>query len=188
MNNDLANNIQKFINYLDNEKRYPNTTINSYSKDLDNYYAFIMLKKINYKTITKEEIRSYLKYLDELKYSKSTISRILSTLRHFYSYLMTINIIKINQFKLIRNPKKEKKLPNFLQSDELDKIFDSINLDTALGIRNRLIIELLYATGLRVSEITNLKLNDIDISNQEIKVYGKGGKERIVFFGEYAKK
>lgn len=188
MNNDLANNIQKFINYLDNEKRYPNTTINSYSKDLDNYYAFIMLKKINYKTITKDEIRSYLKYLDELKYSKSTISRILSTLRHFYSYLMTINIIKINQFKLIRNPKKEKKLPNFLQSDELDKIFDSINLDTALGIRNRLIIELLYATGLRVSEITNLKLNDIDISNQEIKVYGKGGKERIVFFGEYAKK
>ncbi len=188
MNNDLANNIQKFINYLDNEKRYPNTTINSYSKDLDNYYAFIMLKKINYKTITKDEIRSYLKYLDELKYSKSTVSRILSTLRHFYSYLMTINIIKINQFKLIRNPKKEKKLPNFLQSDELDKIFDSINLDTALGIRNRLIIELLYATGLRVSEITNLKLNDIDISNQEIKVYGKGGKERIVFFGEYAKK
>ena len=188
MNNDLANNIQKFINYLDNEKRYPNTTINSYSKDLDNYYAFIMLKKINYKTITKDEIRSYLKYLDELKYSKSTISRILSTLRHFYSYLMTINIIKVNQFKLIRNPKKEKKLPNFLQSDELDKIFDSINLDTALGIRNRLIIELLYATGLRVSEITNLKLNDIDISNQEIKVYGKGGKERIVFFGEYAKK
>lgn len=188
MNNDLANNIQKFINYLDNEKRYPNTTIKSYSKDLDNYYAFIMLKKINYKTITKDEIRSYLKYLDELKYSKSTISRILSTLRHFYSYLMTINIIKVNQFKLIRNPKKEKKLPNFLQSDELDKIFDSINLDTALGIRNRLIIELLYATGLRVSEITNLKLNDIDISNQEIKVYGKGGKERIVFFGEYAKK
>ena len=98
------------------------------------------------------------------------------------------DIIKINQFKLIRNPKKEKKLPNFLQSDELDKIFDSINLDTSLGIRNRLIIELLYATGLRVSEITNLKLNDIDISNQEIKVYGKGGKERIVFFGEYAKK
>ena len=188
MNNDLTNNIQKFINYLDNEKRYPNTTIKSYSKDLDNYYAFIMLKKINYKTITKDEIRSYLKYLDELKYSKSTISRILSTLRHFYSYLMTINIIKVNQFKLIRNPKKEKKLPNFLQSDELDKIFDSINLDTALGIRNRLIIELLYATGLRVSEITNLKLNDIDISNQEIKVYGKGGKERIVFFGEYAKK
>ena len=188
MNNDLANNIQKFINYLDNEKRYPNTTIKSYSKDLDNYYAFIMLKKINYKTITKEEIRSYLKYLDELKYSKSTVSRILSTLRHFYSYLITINIIKVNQFKLIRNPKKEKKLPNFLQSDELDKIFDSINLDTALGIRNRLIIELLYATGLRVSEITNLKLNDIDISNQEIKVYGKGGKERIVFFGEYAKK
>ncbi len=188
MQNDLSKNIAKFIKYLTNEKRYPNTTITSYTKDLDNYYGFIMAKKINYQTITKEEIRSYLKYLDELKYSKSTISRILSTLRHFYTYLVTNNIVKTNQFKLIRNPKKDKKLPNFLQSDELDKIFSSIDTSTALGLRNRLIIELLYATGLRVSEITSLKLEDIDINNREIRVYGKGGKERIALFGDYAKK
>ena len=188
MYNDFLNSINKFIKYLKNEKRYPETTITSYSKDLDNYYGFITAKKINYQNITKEEIRMYLKYLDELKYSKSTISRILSALRHFYSYLVTHNIVTTNEFKLIKNPKKDKKLPNFLQSDELDKIFSSIDTSTPLGLRNRLIIELLYATGLRVSEITNLKVNDIDLSNREIKVYGKGGKERIVLFGDYAKK
>ena len=188
MYNDFLNNINKFIKYLKNEKRYPETTITSYSKDLDNYYGFITAKKINYQNITKEEIRMYLKYLDELKYSKSTISRILSALRHFYSFLVTHNIVTTNEFKLIKNPKKDKKLPNFLQSDELDKIFSSIDTSTPLGLRNRLIIELLYATGLRVSEITNLKINDIDLSNREIKVYGKGGKERIVLFGDYAKK
>ena len=184
----LDNNIKEFLKYLSNEKRYPNTTIESYKRDLDNYYSYITLKKINYKEINKDEIRDYLKYLDDLKYSKTTISRILSTLRHFYSYLVIHKKIEKNNFKLIRNPKKEKKLPNFLQGDELEKIFDTINLDTPLGIRNRLIIELLYASGIRVSELTNLKLQDIDLNNKEIRIVGKGNKERIVYFGEYAQK
>lgn len=179
---------KEFIKYLTNEKRYPETTISSYERDLDNYYGYIELKKIDYKNITKDEIRNYLKYLDDLNYSKNTVSRILSTLRHFYTYLVTNKEVKINQFKLIRNPKKEKKLPNFLQGDELQKIFDTINIETPLGMRNRLIVELLYASGLRVSELTELKINAIDISNKEIRVTGKGDKERIVYFGDYAKK
>lgn len=180
--------IKGFIKYLTNEKRYPETTITSYQKDLDNYYGFIKAKNINYISITKDEIRSYLKYLDELKYSKTTISRILSTLRHFYQYLMINKIVSVNMFKLIKNPKKDKKLPNFLQSDELQKIFDSIDLETPLGIRNRLIVELLYASGLRVSELSNLSIDKINLSTKEIRVLGKGSKERIVFFGDYAKK
>jgi integrase/recombinase XerC len=180
--------IKEFIKYLKNEKRYPENTISSYQKDLDNYYGFIKLKSINYKLITKDEIRSYLKYLDELSYSKTTISRILSTLRHFYQFLMIENVVTINMFKLIKNPKKDKKLPNFLQSDELQKIFDSIELETPLGIRNRLIVELLYASGLRVSELASLTLDSINIDSKEIRVLGKGSKERIVFFGDYAKK
>jgi integrase/recombinase XerC len=180
--------IKGFIKYLTNEKRYPETTITSYQKDLDNYYGFIKAKGINYTTITKDEIRTYLKYLDELKYSKTTISRILSTLRHFYQYLMIEKIVSVNMFKLIKNPKKDKKLPNFLQSDELQTIFDSIDIETPLGIRNRLIVELLYASGLRVSELSNLTIDKINISTKEIRVLGKGSKERIVFFGDYAKK
>lgn len=178
--------INEFIKYLSNEKRYPNTTTSSYKKDLDNYYGFLELKHINYKTINKDEIRLYLKYLDELKYSKSTISRILSSLRNFYSFLIKEEVVNYNIFKTIKNPKKDKKLPNFLQSDELEKIFDSIDSSTDLGLRNRLIFELLYATGLRVSELSNLKLNNINKSTKEIKVVGKGNKERITYYGEYA--
>lgn len=179
--------INDFIKYLQNEKRYPKTTIESYKRDLDNFYSFSYSKKIDYKNINKEQIRKYLKYLDELHYSKSTISRMLSALRHFYDHLIIKNKIKVNQFKLICNPKKEKKLPNFLQSNEYQQIISVIDTKSDLGMRNLLIIELLYATGLRVSELTNLKLNDIDKYKKEIRILGKGNKERIVYFGDYAK-
>ena len=184
----FESNINSFMKYLSNEKRYPDTTLVSYQRDLDLYYGFIKLKKINYLNINKDEIREFLKYLDSLKYSNSTISRILSALRHFYSYLVLEGKIDSNIFKTIRNPKKERKLPNFLQPDELEAIFDSIDLSSDLGIRNRFIVELLYATGIRVSELTSLQVNDFDKGNKEIKVYGKGGKERIVYFGDYALK
>lgn len=188
MQKELMKNIQNFIEYLKKEKRYAENTTTSYHKDLEEYQNFINQKKIDYKKITKEEIRNYLKYLDALHYSKNTISRNLSTLRHFYAYLLVNKKITSNPFKSIRNPKKDKKLPNFLQPDEMQKIFDTINIESPLGLRNRLIIELLYATGLRVSELTNMKLKAIDMKNKEIKVLGKGNKERIVYFGEYAKK
>lgn len=180
--------IELFIQHLKNEKRYPETTIVSYKKDLEIYQEFIASNKINYMFITKDEIREYLKYLDKKNKAKSTISRNLSTLRTFYSFLVINNKTRSNPYKTIKNPKKEKKLPNFLQYDELQKLLDSIDLETPLGKRNRLIIELLYATGLRVSELTNLKIQDIDFKNKEIKILGKGSKERIVFFGEYAQK
>lgn len=184
----LHHEIELFIKYLETEKRYPKTTITSYSKDLEKYQEFINNNNINFITITKDQIREYLKYLDKENQAKSTISRNLSTLRNFYSYLVITNKTTSNQFKTIRNPKKEKKLPNFLQYEELQKLFDSVDLESPLGIRNRLILELLYATGLRVSELTNLKLKDIDFNNREIRVFGKGSKERVVFFGEYASK
>lgn len=185
---EFGKDIDNFINYLRTEKRYPENTTLNYERDLNNYYSFIIAHKHNYLSLTKDEIRDYLKSLDTLKYSKSTISRILSSLRNFYSYLIMNNKINTNPFKQIRNPKKDKKLPNFLQGDEFEKIIDCIELDTPLGIRNRLLVELLYATGLRVSELTSIKLSDINLSNNEIKVRGKGSKERIVFYGEYASK
>ena len=183
----MENHINKYKSYLTNERKYPENTVQGYLNDLNNYNLYIKENNINYKTINKEEIRSYLKYLDELKRSKSSISRSLSALRNFYTYLMHNNIVDSNPYKNIRNPKKDKKLPNFLQHDELKTIFDSIDMSTSLGLRNRLIIELLYATGIRVSELTSLKLSNIDMNNQEIRILGKGSKERIVFFGDYAK-
>ncbi len=180
--------INRFIKYLHNERKYPDTTITSYELDLNNKYVTFLNRhnNIDFKTITKEEIRILLKEETEYGSSKSTISRMLSALRHFYSYLEIHNIVSINNFKTIRNPKKDKRIPNFVSTIELEDIIDSISLDTPLNIRNRLIVELLYATGLRVSELVNIKLNDIDFSEKKIKVLGKGSKERITFYGEYA--
>lgn len=185
--NALSKDISKFIQYLKNEKRYPENTIVSYTNDLNKYKEFIEYKKINYISISKEEIRLFLKHLDNIQMSKTSVSRILSSLRHFYSYLVLEGKVKTNQFKLISNPKKEKKLPNFLQPNEMMQILDSLKRETPLEKRNRLIIELLYATGIRVSELTNINIKDIDISSKEIKITGKGGKDRIVYFGDYAK-
>lgn len=180
--------IKDFERYLKNERKYPDNTVTSYLNDLYNYKQYIHNKVLNFKTINKDEIREYLKHLDKEKKSKSSISRELSALRNFYTFLLHNNIIDNNPFKNIKNPKKDKKLPNFLQNDELQNIFDTIDISNPLGIRNRLIIELLYATGIRVSELTSLKLEDINMYNKEIRITGKGNKQRIVYFGEYAKK
>lgn len=178
--------IESFLKYLTQERRYSKKTVEAYQEDLKTYYHFLDEKKISYQKITNDEIRRFLKYLNSKKYSKNTISRLLSTLRHYYNYLITQKIAFKNPFKVIRNPKKDKRMPNFLQYDELEKIINSIELTDEFNIRNRLIIELLYATGLRVSELSNLKIADFNFKTKEIRVIGKGSKERIVFFGEYA--
>ncbi len=184
----MKSDINDFLKYLSNEKRYSDKTIVSYEEDLKIYESFLDKYKIDYKKISRDEIRKFLHDLDDMGKKNSSISRLLSALRHFYSYLVLHDKIDNNPFKLIRNPKKEKKLPNFLQYDELESIFDVIDIDTDLGLRNRALVELLYASGLRVSEASNLCFDNIDFGNNEIRIMGKGSKERIVYFGEYAKK
>ncbi len=184
----LENEIICYLNFLREEKRSPETTLNSYSKDLEFFAQYTEEHNVAYLKITKEEIRAYLKYLDNLKYSKNSVSRYLSTLRGFYSFLIREGKVQSNPFKIIKNPKKEKKLPNFLQPDELNQIFDTIDISTDLGLRNRLIVELLYATGVRLSELTSISLQNIDTSANVIRILGKGNKERIVYFGDYAEK
>lgn len=175
---------KKFINYLTIEKNYSNHTIQSYETDLELYINYFHNKDIL--NINKQDIRTYLKYLDELNYKTSSISRMLSSLRSFYNYLLKNNIVTTNPFKNIKNPKKEKKLPNFIKYEELEEILKTCHSDDPLGIRNQLIIELFYSTGIRISELINIKVSDIDFSNNIIKVLGKGDKERIVYFGTYA--
>lgn len=178
--------ITLFLNYLVNERNYPNdTTAKNYELDLLNYQDFLKENNLNYLKITKDDIRSYLKYLDKLKYKNSSISRHLSSLRTFYGFLVNEGVIESNIFKSISSPKKKKQLPNFLQYDEVEKMLSVCDLKEPLHIRNRLIIETLYDTGIRVSELVNIKLNDLNIATKEIIVLGKGSKERIVYFGDY---
>ncbi len=183
----MEENIKKYIIYLKSEKNYSKLTVKNYAIDLESFYNYIKNNHLDYLNLSRDDIREYLKYLDLLKLKKTTISRNLSSLRSFYSYLVILNVIKLNPFKLIKNPKKDKKLPIYLSYEEFEELISKIRNDNYLCDRNRLILELLYASGVRVSELTNIKLCDIDINNKTIRILGKGNKERIVYFGDYAK-
>ena len=181
----MDENKNNFLKYLKYELNYSDLTITGYEKEISKFFDFLENHKIKYNKLTNADIRLYLKYLDELKFNKSSISRNLSALRTFYKYLSEEGIVKLNPFKNISNPKKDKKLPNFLNYEEIDKIFDSIDITTVQGLRNRCIVEILYDTGIRVSEIVNLTISDIDFNKKTINIFGKGKKERIVYFGDY---
>ena len=176
--------IYEFLDYLMNEKKYSNYTETNYELDLFKYEEYLNSHKINYLKVKYKDISNFIIYLKESKYKSTSINRILSALRSFYSFLEKNNKIQSNPFPLITSVKTEKRLPNYFKYDEFITMLDSIE-DTPLGIRNRLILEMLLATGMRVSELVSLKINDIDESNKEIKVLGKGNKERIVYYGSY---
>ena len=178
--------IVKYLEYLNKELNFSKNTIDSYRKDLADFFCFVNRQGIDYLSINRYDVRAYLKYLDELKLKNSTIARRISAIRSFYNYLLSMGIISNNIFNSIRNPKLEKKLPNYLSYEELGDILDSIDISTPTGIRNRLLIEMFYATGCRVSELINIKMSDINFTNKSIRIMGKGSKERIVYYGDYA--
>lgn len=173
--------INDFLNYLDNEKNYSSHTLKNYHHDLNVFFKFIKNKKIV--NIEYNDIRNYLSYLYEINYSKTTIARHISTLRSFFKYLYQEKIIKDNPMVLVSNPKLDKKLPKFLNYKEMEMILNIPDSKTVIGLRDGLILEMLYSTGLRVSELANIKIKDINFSEQKIKILGKGNKERYVLFG-----
>lgn len=185
----MEKDIQNFLEYLSTELNYSESTIKSYQNELFKYNEFLVLKNYNYLTIKKDQIREYLKYLDKLQYKNRTIAINISSIRGFYRYLVIKEKITKNIFASIRNPKIEKKLPNYLNIIDIEKIFDFPNIEgyqkTIYTTRNLLILELLYDTGCRVNELVNIKLQDINQTEKSIKVLGKGSKERIVYYGEY---
>ncbi len=175
--------LNKYHDYLKYELNYSENTISDYFFHLNKYFAYLKEKNLLFDSITKDDIIDFLKYLDSKKYSNKTISNILSSLRNFYDFLLDEKKVEFNIFKLVKNPKLEKKLPNFLSYENMRTIFDTIEVKDFQTARNKMIIELLYATGVRVSELCNIKVQDIDFNNRSIKVLGKGQKERIVYFG-----
>lgn len=180
------NNLDKYIDYLLYEKAYSKHTILNYKDDILEYLDFLKLEELEYENIVYEDLRYYLVYLkDKKKNSNSSIDRKISALRGFYKYLVNLKILEVNPFDIVNGPKKEKKLPRYFEYNELEELFNSVDISSVIGRRDRLILELLYATGVRVSEMVEIKVSDIDISNRNINIIGKGNKERIVKFGEY---
>ena len=178
--------IKEYLDYLKYIRGYQENTINSYLIELTKYSSYLKEKKINYLIISKDEIYAYLKYLDDLGYKNSSVARHLSALRGFYDYLKREGQIDTNIYKLIKNPKLEKKLPNVLNDEEINKIFAFPKDEKPKNILTRVLFEVIYAIGIRVSEFINIKESDIDFTEGSIRILGKGKKERIVYFGEYA--
>lgn len=172
--------IEAFLEYIEVIKKHSKHTINNYKIDLEDFLNFNNNKVLN---INKDIVNKYMQNLYDKNIKKSTISRKLSSLRSFYNYLYNENKIERNYFATIKNPKKENSLPKFVKDIDIDKMFNIPDTRTEIGQRNLLIIRMLYATGLRVSELVNIELSDIDINERTIKILGKGSKERIVVFG-----
>ncbi len=168
--------IKEFNIYLSIERGLSKNTVEAYIRDLESLSVFCKKKPLK---IERKDIIQFINYLNEKKKSSSTQARILSSIKSFYNYLIFDNKIKDNPSIEIYSPKLEKKFPVVLSIEEVDKIINSIDLSLDNGERNRTIIECLYSCGLRVSELINLKISEINFSDEYIKVIGKGDKQRI---------
>ncbi len=179
--------LKKYLLYLKNELNYSDHTIRNYHTDLIFFIEFLKKKEmIDINNIDYPFIRLYLNELYEKNYQPKTINRHLSAIRSFFKYLRTKKIIESNPLELITNQKIIKKIPNYLHYYEFEKLL-VVPDQTPLGVRNRLILEILYSTGIRVAELVAIKINDIYLNEKTIKIFGKGSKERIVIFGEKLK-
>ena len=180
--------VDNFLYFLKKELNYSDYTIKNYQLDLTDFFKYVDKSNIDFLSIENIHVRGYLKYLDTCNLKNSTISRRISALRTFYNYLLEKGFVKSNIFLNVKNPKLEKKLPNYLNYTEIEELLASIDTRTDEGLERRLLIEMFYSTGCRVGEMVNVKISDIDFYNKTIKVMGKGSKERIVYYGDYASK
>lgn len=178
----------EYRNYLTSVRKYPDNTVNSYLSDITIFKEYLSSLKINYLKVDKDIIREYLKVLGNSNYKSSSINRILSSLKNYYEYLEYKHLIEYNPLKDLNRPKKEKRLPNFINNNDYEKIIKkSLERTDFIGRRNTLLLELLYSSGIRISEALNIKIKDINMGDKSIRILGKGSKMRIVYFGEYAK-
>lgn len=179
---EFKNYIEDFLDYLLIDKKYSPNTIESYARDLEKYYIFQKQRNVKINQIKKEDIKEYLK---ESKMSDKSISRNISSIRTFYKFLLMERVITKSPIELIELPKIKKTLPTVLSTEEVSRLLD-ITVTDAYSARNKAMLELMYATGLRVSELIALKKQDINFEDAVLKTMGKGSKERILPIGDYA--
>lgn len=181
----MSEQVENYIEYIRIERNYSDLTEKNYLIDLEQFENYLIAHHLNYKNLTYKEISKYIAYLKENpKLKSASINRHLSSLRSFYTFLLNREVVTNNPFKLVNGPKQEKKLPNYMKYSEFEEMLNTCG-ETPLGIRNQALLELLLATGARIGELINIKISDIDFSNREIKVLGKGNKERICYFNEH---
>ncbi|MCC3357483.1 tyrosine recombinase XerC [Bacillus sp. REN16] len=179
--------LQLFKEYLQIEKNYSEYTIVHYEQAIEHFFLFLNRESIsNLSNVTYSDVRLYLTELYKKQYARRTVAKKISTLRSFFNFLQREKLVSQNPFTLVSLPKREQKLPHFLYEEELEKLFEVSDVSTSLGQRDQALLELLYGTGIRVSECCKLTLQDLDFSLGTVLVHGKGNKQRYVPFGSYA--
>lgn len=178
---------KKFLNMLKVERNFSDHTLKAYHDDLAQFNQFLEQELLNLRTFEYKDARNYLSYLYSNNLKRTTVSRKISTLRTFYEFWMTQDTSVNNPFIQLVHPKKDQYLPQFFYEEEMEALFNTVSNDAKKGLRDRVVIELLYATGIRVSELVNIKVMDLDMNLPGVKVLGKGNKERFVPFGEFCR-
>jgi integrase/recombinase XerC len=177
----------KYLNYLQVERNASPYTVRNYTTDLLGFFHFLQERGLDsLKEVDKIVLRDYLSYLMARRFVRASIARKLSAIRSFYRYLLREEIISTNPSATTASPKLDKRLPLFLTIKEMGQLLAAPDLTTPQGQRNRAFLELLYASGLRVSELARLNLEQITLDTREIRVWGKGSKERMVLMGKPA--
>ena len=190
----MQNYLDDFLKHLKYERNLSEHTLRNYESDMVQFYDYIApldkndeRREVPIRSIDNLTIREYMATLYEKKKKKSSIHRKVATLRTFFRFLCREEILENNPAMLVSSPRVDRKLPNHLSIEQMVRFIETPETETVLGKRDRAILELLYASGLRVSELVGLNLLDIDFKNQTLRVKGKGRKERMVPFGNHAK-
>ncbi|MBP7211543.1 site-specific tyrosine recombinase XerD [bacterium] len=186
MNKNSKLDLDKFKSYLIVERNYSKYTARAYCSDVLSF--LIWLDEEDCTSVNYQKVREYLHFIQKFDYKKTTIARKIASIRTFYKYLFRERLVDSNPAENLASPKRPKSLPKFLTPEEVEKILNGTPMETPAGFRNRAILELLWATGMRVSELSGLNFGDLNLENNEITVFGKGAKERIVLVSERAKK
>ena len=178
--------LDHFLNYLLIDRTLSENTIKSYEFDIQSFFNFLKVEKREIKNVSQVDLQQYLAHLYDLGFATTTVSRHLSTIRAFYGYLLMEGQIKASPCELIDSPKLPKNLPTVLNLEEVTRLLDSFTNESPNDNRNQAMIELLYASGMRVSELLDLNLEDLYLEMGFVRCMGKGSKERIVPIGEMA--
>ena len=189
----MQSEIGDFLNYLTYERNVSTNTVEAYRDDLESFVKFLcndyftmQRDQVDLRRIDHLTIRAYLAHLGKRKLKRSSIARHLSALRSFFKFLMREGSVEANPARTVATPKREKQLPSVMQTSEVALLIEQADPSTPLGARDRAFLELLYASGLRISELVGIDLDDIELRARLVKVRGKGSKERIVPFGSKA--
>mgnify|MGYP001435031759 FL=1 len=179
-------NLRSFLNYLLVDKGLSNNTVKAYEADISSFLQWLDNKDLKYNNLKEQHINQYISFLFQRKMKSASVNRKISSIKSFYIFLVKRNFVKNSPLNDLVTPKQEKYLPESMSEAEVDKLLNSPDVSNKIENRDKAMIEMLYATGMRISELVNLKITDVDMKRCVVKVFGKGSKERLVPFGETA--